>query len=51
MNEGELLQFWQIFFAKLPVFLPYLLKGALVTVEITGASLALRSCSDWCWRC
>jgi His/Glu/Gln/Arg/opine family amino acid ABC transporter permease subunit len=33
-------EFWRIFFAKLPVFLPYLLRGALVTVEITFASLA-----------
>jgi His/Glu/Gln/Arg/opine family amino acid ABC transporter permease subunit len=35
------LEFWRIFFAKLPVFLPYLLRGALVTVEITFASLAV----------
>jgi His/Glu/Gln/Arg/opine family amino acid ABC transporter permease subunit len=34
-------EFWRIFFAKLPVFLPYLLKGAVVTVEITCASLAV----------
>ena len=31
--------FWEILIAKLPVFLPYLLKGALVTVQITGATL------------
>jgi polar amino acid transport system permease protein/cystine transport system permease protein len=35
------LEFWRIFFAKIPVFLPYLLRGALVTVEITLASLAV----------
>jgi polar amino acid transport system permease protein/cystine transport system permease protein len=35
------LEFWRIFFAKLPGFLPYLLRGALVTVEITFASLAV----------
>ena len=27
-------RFWEILVAKLPVFLPYLLKGALVTVKI-----------------
>lgn len=32
-------RFWEILVAKLPVFLPYLLKGALVTVKITGATL------------
>jgi len=35
------LEFWRIFFAKIPVFLPYLLRGAVVTVEITLASLAV----------
>lgn len=40
MTSGPL-EFWRIFFAKLPVFLPYLLRGALVTVEITFASLAV----------
>jgi His/Glu/Gln/Arg/opine family amino acid ABC transporter permease subunit len=33
--------FWRIFFAKLPEFLPSLLRGAVVTVEITFASLAV----------
>jgi His/Glu/Gln/Arg/opine family amino acid ABC transporter permease subunit len=33
------LRFWEILIAKLPVFLPYLLKGALVTLKITGATL------------
>ena len=32
-------RFWEILAAKLPVFLPYLLKGALVTLNITGATL------------
>ena len=40
MSSGPL-EFWRIFFAKIPVFLPYLLRGALVTVEITLASLAV----------
>lgn len=40
MTSGPL-EFWRILFAKLPVFLPYLLRGALVTVEITLASLAV----------
>jgi len=34
-------QFWEILIAKLPVFLPYLLKGALVTLKITGATLVV----------
>ena len=33
--------FWRIFFARLPAFLPVLLKGALTTVEITFASLVV----------
>jgi His/Glu/Gln/Arg/opine family amino acid ABC transporter permease subunit len=33
------LRFWEILIAKLPIFLPYLLKGALVTLKITGATL------------
>ena len=40
MSAGPV-EFWRIFFIKLPVFLPYLLRGALVTVEITLASLAV----------
>ena len=40
MSSGPL-EFWRIFFAKIPVFLPYLLRGAVVTVEITLASLAV----------
>ena len=35
------LRFWEIFLAKLPVFLPYLLKGALVTLKITAATLVV----------
>jgi His/Glu/Gln/Arg/opine family amino acid ABC transporter permease subunit len=35
------LRFWDILLAKLPVFLPYLLKGALVTLKITAATLAV----------
>ena len=35
------LRFWEILLAKLPVFLPYLLKGALVTLKITGATLVV----------
>jgi His/Glu/Gln/Arg/opine family amino acid ABC transporter permease subunit len=31
--------FWEILIAKLPTFLPYLLKGAFVTFKITGATL------------
>ena len=34
-----LLEFWRILLAKLPLFLPYLLRGAVVTVEITAATL------------
>jgi len=34
-------RFWEILIAKLPVFLPYLLKGALVTLKITGATLVV----------
>jgi polar amino acid transport system permease protein len=33
--------FWRIFFARLPEFLPVLLKGAVTTLEITGASLVV----------
>jgi polar amino acid transport system permease protein len=33
------IRFWEILIAKLPVFAPYLLKGALVTIKITGATL------------
>lgn len=33
------LRFWQILAERLPVFLPYLLKGALVTLRITAATL------------
>jgi His/Glu/Gln/Arg/opine family amino acid ABC transporter permease subunit len=33
--------FWHVFFARLPEFLPVLLKGALTTLEITSASLAV----------
>jgi His/Glu/Gln/Arg/opine family amino acid ABC transporter permease subunit len=32
-------RFWEILIAKLPLFIPYLLTGALVTLEITGATL------------
>jgi His/Glu/Gln/Arg/opine family amino acid ABC transporter permease subunit len=35
------IRFWEILLAKLPTFLPYLLKGALVTLEITGATLVV----------
>jgi polar amino acid transport system permease protein/cystine transport system permease protein len=35
------LAFWRIFFVKLPEFLPYLLKGATVTLQITFATLAV----------
>jgi His/Glu/Gln/Arg/opine family amino acid ABC transporter permease subunit len=35
------LRFWDILLAKLPVFLPYLLKGALVTLKITAATLVV----------
>jgi polar amino acid transport system permease protein/cystine transport system permease protein len=35
------LRFWEILLAKVPVFLPYLLKGALVTLKITGATLVV----------
>jgi His/Glu/Gln/Arg/opine family amino acid ABC transporter permease subunit len=35
------LRFWEILVAKLPVFLPYLLKGALVTLKITAATLVV----------
>jgi His/Glu/Gln/Arg/opine family amino acid ABC transporter permease subunit len=34
-------RFWEILIAKLPVFLPYLLTGALVTLKITGATLVV----------
>jgi polar amino acid transport system permease protein/cystine transport system permease protein len=34
-------RFWEILFAKLPSFLPYLLRGAVVTLEITAATLAV----------
>ena len=37
------LRFWDILLAKLPVFLPYLLKGALVTLKITAATLVVAS--------
>ncbi len=33
------LEFWRILLARLPEFLPYLLRGAVVTVEITVATL------------
>jgi polar amino acid transport system permease protein/cystine transport system permease protein len=33
------LEFWRILLARLPEFLPYLLRGAVVTVEITIATL------------
>ena len=33
--------FWEILFARLPSFLPYLLRGAVVTLEITAATLAV----------
>jgi His/Glu/Gln/Arg/opine family amino acid ABC transporter permease subunit len=35
----DFLDFWRILLAKLPEFLPYLLRGALVTLEITFATL------------
>src|SRR5207248_8734552 len=35
----DFLDFWRILLAKLPEFLPYLLRGALVTLEITVATL------------
>jgi His/Glu/Gln/Arg/opine family amino acid ABC transporter permease subunit len=35
--------FWEVLIAKAPVFLPYLLKGALVTLKITGATLIVAS--------
>jgi His/Glu/Gln/Arg/opine family amino acid ABC transporter permease subunit len=35
------LRFWDILLAKLPVFLPYLLKGALITLKITAATLVV----------
>jgi len=38
---SEFVRFWEILFVKLPTFLPYLLKGALVTLEITGATLVV----------
>jgi polar amino acid transport system permease protein/cystine transport system permease protein len=34
-------RFWEILVGKLPIFLPYLLKGALVTLKITGATLVV----------
>ena len=34
-------RFWEILIAKLPMFLPYLLTGALVTLKITGATLVV----------
>ena len=33
------LEFWRILLARLPEFVPYLLQGAVVTVEITAATL------------
>jgi polar amino acid transport system permease protein/cystine transport system permease protein len=38
---SEFVRVWEILFVKLPTFLPYLLKGALVTLEITGATLVV----------
>jgi His/Glu/Gln/Arg/opine family amino acid ABC transporter permease subunit len=35
------LEFWRVFILRLPEFLPYLLRGVVVTVEITLATLAL----------
>ena len=35
------LRFWEILIARIPVFLPYLLKGAVVTLKITGATLVV----------
>jgi His/Glu/Gln/Arg/opine family amino acid ABC transporter permease subunit len=35
------LRFWDILIANIPVFLPYLLKGAVVTLKITGATLVV----------
>jgi polar amino acid transport system permease protein/cystine transport system permease protein len=34
-------RFWEILFATLPSFLPHLLRGAVVTLEITAATLAV----------
>src|SRR4030095_15479584 len=34
------LEFWRVFIVRLPEFLPYLLRGVVVTVEITLATLA-----------
>jgi polar amino acid transport system permease protein len=31
-------------------FLPILLQGAVVTVEVTLLSFLSAACSAWCWR-